>query len=134
MRNFEELKVWQKSREVVLDVYQITSTFPSHEKFGLVSQLRRAAVSVAANIAEGSRRSSDIELTRFLDIADGSLAEVECLMILSRDIGFIDGETLGFSRSRIEEVSKMLYAFKKKLSPKAEPSGLTARGSKLEAV
>lgn len=134
MRNFEELKVWQKSREANLAVYQMTCGFPSEEKYGLVSQLRRASVSIAANIAEGSRRKSDAEFARYLDIADGSLAEVECLMILAKDIGFIEDEDFTSIRARLEEVSKMLYALKKKLLGSKDAERLGARGSKLEAV
>ena len=85
----KELKVWQKSMEFVKNVYEITEQFPETEIYGLTSQLRRAAVSIPSNIAEGSARSSDRELIQFLYIAIGSMAEVETQLILARELGFV---------------------------------------------
>ena len=85
----KELKVWQKSMEFVKNVYEITEQFPGTEIYGLTSQLRRAAVSIPSNIAEGSARSSDRELIQFLYIAIGSMAEVETQLILARELGFV---------------------------------------------
>ena len=85
----KELKVWQKSMEFVKDVYEMTEQFPGAEIYGLTSQLRRAAVSIPSNIAEGSARSSDRELIQFLYIAIGSMAEVETQLILARELGFV---------------------------------------------
>ncbi len=84
-QRFTELKVWQRSHALFLDLYKLTAKFPGDERFGLTSQLRRAAMSVPTNIAEGSKRQSNVEYARFLNIAEGSLAETEYLVLLSRD-------------------------------------------------
>lgn len=85
MRNYKDLKIWMKGRELVKTIYQVTALFPESEKYSLTDQIRRAAVSILANIAEGSGRGSEKELNRFLDIANGSLYELETLLILSND-------------------------------------------------
>jgi four helix bundle protein len=89
MQKFQDLKVWQRSHTLVLEVCRWTTPFPKTEQFGLTSQLRRAAASVATNLAEGSKRRTRLEFARFLNIAKGSLAEVEYLVILSRDLRFL---------------------------------------------
>lgn len=88
IENFTDLVVWQKAHELVLEIYRITKTFPQEEKFGLVSQMRRAAVSVAANIAEGFKRRGQKSKTQFYNISQGSLGEVEYFLILSMDLGY----------------------------------------------
>lgn len=87
MQRFTDLKVWRRGHSLVLGIYRATATFPAEERFGLVSQLRRAAVSVPANIAEGSQRDSPADYARFLNIAQGSLAEVQYLLLFARDLG-----------------------------------------------
>ena len=87
-KTFEDLLVWQKAHQFVLAVYRLTKTFPKEEIYGLSSQFRRAAVSIAANIAEGFRRRGDADKLRFLNIAQGSLAECKYYVILSRDLGY----------------------------------------------
>ena len=86
MKKYEKLLAWQRARELVLVVYRSTASWPADERYGLTSQLRRAAVSVAANIAEGSAKQGPREFRRFLDIAIGSLAEIGCLLTLARDL------------------------------------------------
>lgn len=93
MKKYEKLLAWQRARELVMVVYQRTAGWPAEERFGLTGQLRRAAVSVAANIAEGSAKQGPREFRRFLDIAIGSLAEVGCLLTLARDLGLLTDET-----------------------------------------
>lgn len=88
MRNYQELDAWQQAMLLAEQVYKLTAYFPDNEKFGLVSQMRRAAVSVPSNIAEGHGRDSGIEFKRFLYIARGSLAELETQYVLARRIGF----------------------------------------------
>ena len=88
MGNFKELVVWKKSMELVTEIYEITGTFPSEEKFGLVSQVRRAAVSIPSNIAEGNSRRSSADYIQFLKIARGSGAEVETQIIISKKLTF----------------------------------------------
>lgn len=87
MQRFQDLKVWQRSHTLALEVHRLTSSFPKSEQFGLTSQIRRAALSIPTNIAEGSKRRTRPEYARFLNIAEGSTAEVEYLAIFSRDVG-----------------------------------------------
>ena len=88
MHNFKELDVWKKSRILVKDIYLLLANFPDVEKFGIISQMKRAVVSIPSNIAEGSGRSSDKEFVRFLDIALGSAFELETQLYLSFDLSF----------------------------------------------
>jgi len=89
MNNFRELKVWQKARVLTKKSYTLLSKFPNDEKFGLVSQIKRATISIPSNIAEGSGRKSDLDFLRFLDIALGSCYEIETQYILSMDLDFV---------------------------------------------
>ena len=92
MKGFRNLQVWAKSHRLVLDVYRVTVGFPKAEIYGLTSQIRRAAASVPANIAEGCGRRGDAELARFCQMAMGSASELEYHLLLSRDLGFISTE------------------------------------------
>lgn len=87
--HFQQLEVWQKSHKLVLMVYQVTKGFPGDERFGLVSQMRRAAISIPANIAEGFKRRGIQDKIRFYNIAEGSLEELKYFFILSKDLGYI---------------------------------------------
>ncbi|CAI8823833.1 four helix bundle protein [Chryseobacterium sp. IT-36CA2] len=89
MANFKELLVWQKSIDFVTEMYRITETFPKAEIYGLISQIRRAAVSIPSNIAEGNSRRSKPDYLQFLKIARGSCAEVETQLIISKNLGFL---------------------------------------------
>ena len=93
MNKYEKLLAWQRARELVLAVYRSTAGWPADERFGLTSQLRRAAVSVSANIAEGSAKQGPREFRRFVDIAMGSLAEIGCLLTLARDLELLGEDT-----------------------------------------
>ena len=115
MRDFRALKVWEKSHQLALAVYRATATFPKDEWYGLVSQMRRAAVSVPTNIAEGCGRHGDPELARFLQIAMGSASELEYHLLLAQDLGYLDtiqGKDLA---SEVVEVKRMLTSFIQKL-------------------
>ena len=108
MAHFKELIVWQKSINLVTEIYRITEKFPSNEIYGLTSQLRRASVSVPSNIAEGNTRRSKADYLQFLRIARGSCSEIETQIIISKNLGFINDitfETLSFN---IVEISKMI--------------------------
>ncbi|HKK81493.1 MAG TPA: four helix bundle protein [Prolixibacteraceae bacterium] len=115
MHRFKELKVWQKGRFLVKDIYLTTNKFPNEELYGITSQIRRSAVSIPANIAEGCGRNSNPDLNRFLDISNGSAFELETLMILSSDLDFIADEDFLKIDSQIQEIQKMIYRFKQTL-------------------
>jgi four helix bundle protein len=116
IKNYKDLIVWQKSMDLVEDVYRLTSRFPAEEKFGLVVQLRRAVVSVPSNIAEGHSRTGDKDYVRFLSIAIGSLAEVETQMLICLRLRYTERENCTKLFLLIEEVQKMLHTLRLKLS------------------
>jgi four helix bundle protein len=116
MQKFQDLKVWQRSHALVLTVYRLTAKFPAEERFGLVGQLRRAALSVPTNIAEGSKRQSGQEYGRFLNIAEGSLAEAEYLLIVSRDLTFATAGIIQPLLDEIAELARMLHALRTKVA------------------
>ena len=115
MKSFKDLKVWNKGYEIVLEVYRLTKYFPQEEKFGLVQQMRRSAVSVIANIAEGNKRRTDKDFRHFLNISEGSLEELKCYCILSKDLAYIDKESFDKIFSHSEELGRMLQGFIKGL-------------------
>jgi four helix bundle protein len=116
MRNFQDLKVWQKAHVLTLDVYRTTHNFPAAELYGLTSQLRRSCVSIEANIAEGCGRRSEREFSRFLRIAMGSATESECHLLIARDLGMLDAA--GFKRCSavLDEVKRMLHRLIEKVA------------------
>ncbi|HEY9117335.1 MAG TPA: four helix bundle protein [Roseivirga sp.] len=116
MNNYKELKVWQKAVDLAEMIYQISGNYPKEEKFGLISQLRRAAISVASNIAEGAGRNTDGEFRQMLGIAYGSICEVETQLILSDRMAIIDKSEFEKLSNEIATIQKMLYALIKKLS------------------
>ena len=91
MRNYRDLQVWQKAHELTLDVYVTTRRFPTEEKYGLTSQIRRASVSIGANLAEGCGRRSEAEFARFVRIAMGSGAELSYELLVARDVNILGG-------------------------------------------
>lgn len=116
MVGFRRVKVWEKSHRLTLATYKLTRSFPTDERFGLVAQLRRAAASIGANIAEGCARSTKREFARFLYIALGSASEYEYHLLLAFDLGFVEkSEYVKFEASAIE-VKRMLTGFIKKLT------------------
>jgi four helix bundle protein len=118
LKNYKELNVWQKSYKLCLDVYRITAGFPKEEKFGLTSQVRRSAVSVPSNIAEGYGRKTTADYVRYLYIAYGSNCELETQMMLSRDLDYIDNAAIKESIEKINEVERMVKALIKSLEDK----------------
>jgi len=109
MHHFKELKIWQKSRELVKICYLTTSEFPDKEKFGLISQIQRASASIPTNIAEGSGHGTDNNFIRFLEIAYASASELETQIILSFDLNLIIQNELDEGTERITEIQKMLF-------------------------
>ena len=108
MQDFRDLKVWQKAHELTLQLYKLTHDFPPTERYGMTSQIRRAAVSVAANIAEGAVRSSDPDFARFLHIAIGSPSEVDYYLLLSRDLDYIKPPVYDLLDRQVQEIKRML--------------------------
>jgi four helix bundle protein len=112
MHNYHELKIWQEGRKLVKTVYSASASFPKEEMYGLTSQIRRAAVSVPSNIAEGTGRASDKEFLRFLDYAVGSLFEIETQIILANDLHFIKTEDFEIIQKDIKSLIRMIVKFK----------------------
>ena len=111
MKDFKDLKVWAKSHEVALAVYKSTARFPKEELYGLTSQIRRAAASIPANIAEGCGRRSDGELSRFLQISRGSASELEYHLLLARDLGLLPASDFKGLEARVVEIQRMPTSF-----------------------
>ena len=108
---FERLDVWQNSREFVKRIYEITNSFPEEEKYGLTSQVRRASLSISANISEGSARSSNKDKARFINLSFSSAIEVLNFLILSNDLGFIDKHKFEELRLALEKITNQLNSF-----------------------
>ncbi len=115
MHNFKELKIWNNSMDLAVEVYRLTNKFPSEEKFNLVSQLRRSAVSIPSNIAEGAGRNHNKEFNQFLGIARGSSFELETQLILSSRISFLKNEQFNELNGSITEIQRMISGFQSKL-------------------
>ncbi|MCR9074626.1 MAG: four helix bundle protein [bacterium] len=109
VQSYQDLAAWQEARVLVRMVYEMSKTFPADERFGLVSQIRRCAVSVPSNIAEGYGRGSRNDYSRFLRIARGSLFEIETQLILASDLGFIEGDAKTDIQEQIDRVARPLW-------------------------
>ena len=112
-RTFRELIVWQKAHQLTLEIYTITKSFPKEEVYGLTSQMRRAAVSVSANIAEGYKKRGKLDKARFYNISEGSLSEVEYFLILSKDLKYISDNNKLIKLTT--EIAKILSAYSAKI-------------------
>lgn len=117
MHNFKELKIWQKGRRFVKDIYILTRKFPNEELFVLTSQMRRAAISIPSNIAEGAGRGTDKDFSRFLDMATGSSYELESQLYIGYDLEYYSEEELDNYLEKIQEIQKMIFHFKNHLNP-----------------
>lgn len=115
---YRELKVWQLGVEISVEVYRITDKFPQRENYSLTSQLRRASVSISSNIAEGHARTHTKDLMRFLEIARGSVAEVETQLIIAERLGYITNNDAKTVRNMLEEESRMLAGLRRSLRAK----------------
>lgn len=111
-RSFEDVEIWKKAHALVLEVYRLSENFPKHELYGLTSQLRRAAVSIPANFAEGFGKATKPDKLRFYTISQGSLEECRYYLILSMDLNYGDTRAL---RTMLEEISKMLGSYMYKI-------------------
>ena len=108
MQDFRKLEVWQRSHQLALRVYRITHGFPSQEQFGLTAQLRRAVVSIELNLAEGSSRGTDADFRRFVQMALGSASEVECQLLLARDLQYLPENTHHDVEAQVQRIKRML--------------------------
>ena len=115
MHNFRKLDIWTRSIDYSIEIYNITSTFPKHELFGLVSQLRRASVSIPSNISEGCGKNSDPDLARFCHMSMGSANECYTLILLSNKLKYIDDSIFKDLENKITEIQKMISTFIKGL-------------------
>ena len=119
VKSYKDLIIWQKSMDLVMEIYSLTKTFPREEIYGLSSQMRRAAVSIPSNIAEGHGRNSTKEYIKFLYIARGSICELQTQLILCQRMGYIDNNASHFIDTT-NEISKMLNSLVNKLSLRDE--------------
>ena len=111
MRNYRDLQVWAKAHRLTLELYRVSRQFPREEIYGITGQLRRAAVSIGANLAEGCGRRTSNELARFVRIAMGSASELDYHLLLSRELGFMTGDDFASASATLTEVRKMLTSF-----------------------
>ena len=111
MHRYKDLKFWQLSRAFCKEIYSVTSSFPEEEKFGLISQLRRAVVSIPSNIAEGASRNSNKDFSRFLSISLGSCFEIETQLLIASDLEFIDEKELDTVLNSLNQIIKMMSKF-----------------------
>ena len=116
MRNFKELKIWQKGLQIAVNSFKLTSTFPKEEKFGISIQITKAAVSIPSNIAEGSSRSSEKDYNRFIEISLGSSFELETQLLIAAAVGYGDKELRNEILKDVDEEQKMLISFMNKLT------------------
>jgi four helix bundle protein len=114
--SYRDLDVWQFGMEIVIEIYRLTRAFPAEEKFGLVAQLRRAAVAIPSNIAEGRSRLGAAEFRHFVSIARGSVAEVETQLAVAVALGFIGADEVTSLSARLDELSKMLFGLYRSLT------------------
>lgn len=112
MHNYQELQVWKSARELNLKIYQMTETFPKSELYALTSQIQRSSVSISSNIAEGCGYQSDKQLVRFLDIAMGSLCELESQLYLAHDLQYLEEQNFKLIKDKLIQTRKMLYRFR----------------------
>lgn len=115
MHNYLELKIWQRSRNLVKLVYRLTDNLPKNQQFGLVSQMQRAAISIPSNIAEGAGRESVKDFIRFLDIANGSAFELETQLFLCTDLEYVKSDQINPLISELKEIQRMIFRFRSNL-------------------
>jgi four helix bundle protein len=115
VNTYRDLLIWQKSMILITDIYKITTNFPINEQYGLTSQIRRSAISIASNIAEGFGRNSKLEFNRFLNISMGSLFEIQTQLEISKNLKYIEDDIFKEIFERSREIERMISSFKSKL-------------------
>jgi four helix bundle protein len=126
VRNYRDLQVWSKAHHLTLELYGVSRGFPREELYGITSQLRRAAASIGANLAEGCGRRTSTELARFVRIAMGSASELDYHLLLSRDLGFVNGDDFTRFEAGLTEVRKMLTSFLQSVEEQIETQSRAA--------
>lgn len=116
MNNYKELKVWQKSVDLAVKIFEVTQDFPKEELYGLTSQIRRSAVSIASNIAEGAGRNTNKDFNNFLGISYASACELETQLIIANRAKFLESKQLDLIQAEIKEIQKMNWSLKKTLT------------------
>jgi four helix bundle protein len=116
MHNFKELKVWHKSIDLSVDIYNAMMGLPSDEKYGLISQMKRCSISISSNIAEGSGRGSDLQFKHFLNISQGSAFELETQLIISNKLHLLTDELTEDLLNQTTEIQKMIYSLERKIT------------------
>ena len=118
VRSYKDLIVWQKAIDVISQIYALTKRFPAEERYGLSSQMQRAAVSIAANIAEGHGRGTRNDYAHFLDMANGSVSELKTLLVIAANLSLIPPQQCSTIERQLSEIGKMLVALRTKLRPR----------------
>jgi four helix bundle protein len=116
MKPHQRLEAWKQSFDIVAEIYRVTALFPASEKFGMVSQIRRAAVSIPTNLAEGASRTTKKEFLHFINISRGSLSELDTLLLLAAKLGFLDDSSLKFLSDRLIRISMLLNGLARKIN------------------
>lgn len=115
MKDFRNLKVWEKSHKLALSIYKVTQKYPKEEKYGLINQMRRAVVSIPGNISEGCGKYTDSDFARYIQIALGSSSEMEYYIELSHDLRYLNKHEFNLLLARVQEIKKMLITLNKTL-------------------
>jgi len=115
MQDFQKLEVWQLAHNLTLSVYRLTKAFPAEEKYGLTDQMRRAAVSIESNLAEGCGRGGDADFARFVQMAFGSACELQCQLLLARDLNFLTLQVHAEPEQSVQQIKRMLSGLLRKL-------------------
>ena len=126
MHNYKNLHIWQDGIKLARRIYEITNTFPANEKYGIVSQMTRAAVSIPSNIAEGAGRNSNKEFANFLSIAIGSIFELHTQVVICEQIGYIDSETIKEIDQQIYTLQQQINTYKQRIEGNASRKGDTS--------
>ena len=121
MKDYRQLKVWERSHRLTVTLYRVTARFPAEERYGLTSQIRRAAASIPANIAEGCGRDGDAELARFCRIASGSASELDYHLLLAKELGLLGDNSYRDLANEMGELRRMITTFLKKLTASSQP-------------
>ena len=121
MKDYRQLQVWERSHRLTVTLYRVTARFPAEERYGLTSQIRRAAASIPANIAEGCGRDGDAELARFCRIASGSASELDYHLLLAKELGLLGDNSYRDLANEMGELRRMITTFLKKLTASSQP-------------